>query len=139
VRALPLLVLLTACVPSGKYPYVALVDQRSFAPDGAAPNPASVRSLPPIPLAIIRFGASAPDYTQALSAAVVQAQQRKPDVEFNVVSAVAPGKSTDAVTGRDATDVARAIAEQAVPAERIHIGVIEDAGAETREVRVYMR
>lgn len=139
MRGLPLLLLLAACVPSTHYPYIALVDQRSFAPEGQPPDPAAIRSLPPIPLAIIRFGASAPDYTPALSAAVVEAQLRKPDVEFNVVTAVPPGKTTDAATGRDAADVARAIAEQAVPAERIHIGVIEDSDAETREVRVYVR
>ncbi len=139
-----LFLLLTAfvaagCVPKTSYPYVDLVDQRTFWPEVERPDPTKIKPLPKLPLAVIRFNAGAADFTQDLSAAVEAALIRKPDVEFNVVTPVAPGAEPSKASARDATDVAHVIAEQSVPTERIHIGTIEDSGAAAREVRVYVR
>jgi hypothetical protein len=131
--------MVAACTPRLSYPYIDLVDQRTFWPAVEKPDAAQVKALPPLPLAIIRFGAGAPDFTPALSEAVEAALIRKPEVEFNVVTPIAPGAEPSQASARDATDVAHAIAEQSVPTERIHVGTVEDAGASSREVRVYVR
>lgn len=138
MRTLPLLLLLSACAPSLSPPYLTLIDQRTFNP-AVAPNPADVRALPPLPLAVVRFDAPGIDYRPDLARAVEAAQSRKPDADFNVVTPVGRGKSPDAQAQDDATAIVRAIAEQGVQPEKIHIGLVEDAGTPAREVRVYVR
>lgn len=131
----PLLLLLAGCVPAPVFPYVKLLDQRSFS---TVPT-VQAKDLPAPPLAIIRFGAGAAEYAAALAATISATQLRRPNAEYNVLTAVAPGQSPDAQMTRNAVDIARAIAEQTVPTERIHIGVIEDAGADPLEIRVTLR
>ncbi len=138
MRALPLLLVLGACAPSLSPPYLTLIDQRTFNP-AVPPNPADVRALPPLPLAVVRFDAPGIDYGPDLARAVEAAQSRKPDADFNVVTPVGRGKAPNAQAQEDATAIFRAIAEQGVQPEKIHVGVVEDAGTPAREVRVYVR
>ncbi len=133
------LVLVAGCTPKTSFPYLDLVDQRTFQPKLAAPKPADVKNLPALPLVVIRFDVPDPNYTQALANAVDAATSRKPDVEFDVMTPVGAGAQPDANAARDAAAVATAIAEQSVPPERIHVGSVEDAGTPAREVRVYVR
>ena len=121
------------------YPYVTLIDQRSFIRTGQAPAATEVRGLPALPLATIRFDQPNLDYAPDLARAIDLAQVQRPEVEFNVVTPVARGAAPSAQATQDAADVARAIAEDLVPADRIHVGLVEDPGAPLREVRVYVR
>jgi hypothetical protein len=130
--------LLAGCAPSLSPPYLKLIDQRTFNP-AEAPSPADVRTLPALPLAVIRFDIPDFEYRPDLARAIEAAQSRKPDAEFNVVTPVARGAVPDERATQDAADVARAIAEQSVPPEKIHVGLVEDAGTPAREVRVYVR
>ncbi len=138
IRPCGLLLLLAGCTPSLSPPYLTLIDQRTFNP-AVAPDPANVRALPALPLAVIRFDAPGIDFRPDLARAVEAAQSRKPDADFNVVTPVARGKVPDAQAQDDATTILRAIAEQGVQPEKIHIGVTEDSGTPAREVRVYVR
>lgn len=138
MRAIALVLLLAGCAPSLSPPYLTLIDQRTFNP-AVAPNPADVRALPPLPLAVVRFDAPGIDYRPALARAVEAAQSRKPDADFDVVTPVARGKAPNPQAQDDATAIVRAIAEQGVQPEKIHIGLVEDAGTPAREVRVYVR
>lgn len=140
MRSLFLLaLLLPACTPSLRYPYIAMIDQRTFASVGETQAPSDVRSLPVLPLATIRFEGADADISQDLGRAVDMAQSRKPDAEFNVVTPVGRGRAPGTQAGLDAASVARALAELSVPPERIHVGVVEDSGNPAREVRVYVR
>jgi hypothetical protein len=137
-RGLVLAVLLAGCAPSLSPPYLTLIDQRTFNP-AVAPTEADVRALPPLPLAVVRFDVAGIDYGPDLARAVEAATARKPDAEFNVVTPVARGMTPNAQSAEDAAAIARAIAEQSVLPEKIHIGLVEDAGTPAREVRVYVR
>jgi hypothetical protein len=137
-RALLLALLVAGCAPSFSPPYLTLIDQRTFNP-AVAPNEADVKALPALPLAVIRFDTPDIDYGPDLARAVEAATSRKPDVEFNVVTPVGRGKAPNAQAAEDAAAIARAIAEQSVPPEKIHIGMVEDSGTPAREVRVYVR
>lgn len=140
MKVLIALALLTAgCTVSTHAPYLALIDQRTFVAPGTAPVAGDVKALPALPLATIRFGQQGFDYVPDLARAVDEAVSRKPDVEFNVNIPVARGQVPSAQATSDAADVARAIAEQSVVPEHIHVGAIEDSGAPAREVRVYVR
>ncbi len=131
--------LLAGCTPTDRFPYVKLIDQRTFAATGTAPNAADLKNLPPLPLAVIRFDVPVPVLNPALADAVASATARKPDVQFDVITPVAAGAVPGPNAAEDAEDVARAIAEQSVPQDHIHLGVAEDAGTPAREVRVYVR
>jgi hypothetical protein len=133
------LLLVGGCTPADHFPYVRLIDQRTFAPSGTAPTAADLKNLPALPLATVRFDVPDEDFTPALAEAVEAATARKPDVEFDVIAPVAHGATPGPYAAEDAATVARAIAEQSVPPERIHLGVVEDAGTPAREIRVYVR
>ena len=137
-RAVLLALLLAGCAPSLSPPYLTLIDQRTFNP-AVAPNEADVRALPALPLAVVRFDTPGIDYGPDLARAIEAATSRKPDAEFNVVTPVARGKVPSAQATEDAATIARAIAEQSVLPEKIHVGLMEDAGTPAREVRVYVR
>ncbi len=138
-RLVLLAALVSGCAPSLSPPYLTLIDQRTFSGTPVAPQAADVKALPALPLAIIRFDQPDYDYAPDLARAVDLALSRKPDAEFNVVSPVARGTVPSAQVGQDAANVARSIAEQSVPPERIHVGLIEDSGTPLREVRVFVR
>lgn len=137
-RAVLLALLLAGCAPSLSPPYLTLIDQRTFNP-AVAPNVADVRALPALPLAVVRFDTPGIDYGPDLARAIEAATSRKPDAEFNVVTPVAHGKVPSAQSAEDAAAIARAIAEQSVPPDKIHVGLMEDAGTPAREVRIYVR
>jgi hypothetical protein len=135
----PLALLLAGCVPTtqGGPPYMHLLDQRSFAGSGQAPT--AMPALPPLPLATIRFTQPDIDFAPALAQAVEEALARKPDAAFDVITPLPKGAAPDARSEDEAAQVARSIAEQGVQPDRIHIGLVEDPGAATHEVRVYVR
>lgn len=137
--ALVLLPVLASCAPSLSPPYLTLIDQRTFIPAGVAPAAADLKPLPALPLATIRFGQPGFDFQPGLARAIDAAEARKPDAEFNVVTPVGRGRAPSPTATADAAAVARGIAEQSVPPERIHVGVVEDPGDPAREVRVYVR
>jgi hypothetical protein len=127
------------CTPMAHFPYVQMIDQRTFASTAVAPEAGAVKALPDRPLAVIRFDNQPDDYRPDLSDMVATATARKPDVEFNVTTPVAIGQIPGPRAEADAAIVARAIAEQQVLTERIHLGVVEEPGNPAREVRVYVR
>ena len=134
---LPLLA--CACTPMGQFPYLKMVDQRTFGAPAVAPPPSDVSSLPNRPLAVIRFDGQPPDFVPDLSDMVAAATARKPDVEFKVITPVAIGQIPGPQAEADAATVAHAIAEQQVLTECIHLGVIEEGGKPAREVRVFVQ
>lgn len=131
--------LAAGCVPRGTYPYVDLVDQRSFWPRVETPSPSQMQHLPPLPLAVIRFNAGAADTTATLARSITETLLRKPDAEFEVITPVATNQTPTQAQTQDATDIARLIAEQSVPPDHIHIGAAEEPNAAGREVRVFVR
>ncbi len=128
-----------ACTPMRQFPYMKIVDQRTFGATAVAPSAPDVRSLPERPLAVIRFDGQSADYTPDLSDLVAAATARKPDVEFNVITPVAIGATPSARSQGDAATVAHSLAEQEILPERIHLGVVEEAGKPAREVRIFVR
>ena len=134
-RGVMMALLLAGCAPSLSPPYFTLIDQRTFNP-AVAPNPDDIRALPPLPLAVVRFDTPGIDYRPDLARAIEAATSRKPDAEFNVVTPVGRSQVPDAQSVEDAATIARAIAEQSVPPEKIHVGLVEDSGTPAREVRV---
>jgi len=146
-RAILLALLASGCTYQSKFPYAKLIDQRSFQPGGVfggpaiaglAPKPEQVKDLPPMPLVIIRFASPDQDFSPEIASAVDAAQSRKPDVEFNVV-AIVPGGATPDTPVQDAQAVARAIAQESVQEDHIHMSLLDDAKATGREVRIYVR
>ncbi len=134
-----LALLVGACTPIGHYPYVALIDQRNFQGAAVAPAVDSVTKLPDRPLVVIRFDGQPTDYEPDLTDAVAAATARKPDVQFDVIVPLAIGARATPRQEHDAATVARAIAEQAVQPDHIHLGLVEEAGNPAREVRVFVR
>ena len=121
-----------------------LVDQRTFQPTATAPGAAEIARAraPALPLVTIRMDQ---DYRAALAEAVQAAQQRKPDVTFDIQALVplqAPPAEQDrriAEASQDAQAVATAIGAAGISSDRLHLGLLGDAGSPAREVRVYVR
>lgn len=140
MRFLLVLALLAgACTPMSTFPYMRMVDQRTFAAASVAPSAGDVAALPDRPLAVIRFDGQPADFMPDVADLVAVATARKPDVAFEVIIPVAVGAVPGPRAEADAITVARAIADQQVLTERIHIGVVEEAGRPAREVRVFVR
>ncbi len=136
---LALLPLAAACTPIDHYPYIAIVDQRRFHGPTVAPTADSVTKLADRPLITIRFDGEPDGYVPDLTDAVAAATGRKPDVQFDVIVPLATGAQTTRQQEQDAATVARAIAEQQVQPDHIHLGILEEAGNPAREVRVFVR
>ncbi len=138
--AVPLL--LTGCwAPDWK-----LIDQRTFWP-ATTPGTTDVAraNLPKVPLVVIRFDNLDSNYESALADALVAAQARKADVEFDVLTPM-PTTADQAEQDQfarqgeaDAQAVAAVLIEDGVPPDRVHIGFRGDPGSPPREVRVYVR
>jgi hypothetical protein len=134
---------LSACT----YPDFRLVDQRTFhsTPDAAGPAELARSRLPPLPLVTIQFAQDGVDWHSIMSAAVEEARARKPDVAFDVLtalpSATDPAEQTRIVQANeaDAKEVANALLYDGVNPDRIHLGLRRDPGASPREVRIYVR
>jgi len=140
IMAVPLL--LTGCwAPDWK-----LIDQRTFWP-ASTPGKTDVAraNLPKTPLLVIGFDDLDADYKSALAEAMVAAQARKPDVEFDVLTPI-PTTADQAEQDRfarqgeaDAQAVAAVLIDDGVLPDRVHIGFRGDPGSPPREVRVYVR
>jgi hypothetical protein len=129
-----------------------LVDQTTFAPSPEAPVKTVQPPPPPVspvdkrvPLLTIGFGNPNPDYKQLLAYAVHQAEERRPDVAFDVVSVVLATGDTVAQSlaasrgADDAAQVMQAMIALGVPDTRIHLGTRTELGLTERQVRVYIR
>jgi hypothetical protein len=129
-----------------------LVDQNTFAPSPEAPVKVVQPAPPPVspvdkrvPLLTVGFGNPNPDYKQLLSYAVHQAEERRPDVAFDVVSVVLATGDTVAQSlaasrgADDAAQVMQAMIALGVPDTRIHLGTRTELGLTERQVRVYIR
>ena len=89
------------------------------------------------PLAVIRFDRPDVAYEQALSAAVEQALDRRPDLVFEIVG-VAPGD--DIARAADYADRVRSsLRRMGVPTARLRVATRFDRAAEVEEVRLYLR
>lgn len=124
-------------------PGCSLVDQRTFNPQAgvrpvvasAPAAPAAVAALPgPPPLLTIVVPPPA-TLRDDIGTAVAAARRRKPGVVFDVVEITPDG---GAGVGGEAAGVARLIAAQGVPSERVHLAARAAPGGQ-REVRVYVR
>ena len=125
-----------------------LIDQRTFESAGQAPDTAALeraKNLPKLPLLTIAFASQAVDFQNDLQAAVLAAQSRKPDADFDVLAPI-PTSGTQALqdTYQKAGEantlaVARGLGYAGVSEDRIHVGFQGDSGVPTQEVRVYVR
>ena len=134
----PMILLLAGCT---------LIDQRTFdAHAGELAKPPAVAGPPAAqPLVTVDFAHPSPDYTAALQQAVAEATSRKPDVQFDVVTVV-PATGTTAQQAAaaagltpDAREIARAINDDGVADDRIHLSARAEGGAESRQVQVFVR
>lgn len=98
-----------------------------------------------VPLVTIPAGTSAADYLSALTGAVQDAEARKADVAFDIVSTVpqtgtplAQITAAKALTPQ-AVEVGGAVQGAGVPASRVTLGAMVAAGAPGEQIRVYVR
>jgi hypothetical protein len=128
----------------------ALWDQDTFQP--LPPEPPKKVEAPPqppadarTPLLTIGFATPNPDYSKPLAYALQQAKERRPTVQFDVVSVVPEAGDLTAQTlaakrgSDDAAQVMRAMIALGVPSARIHLGARPEQGLSERQVRVYVR
>ena len=135
-RLLPLL-LLCGCT---------LVDQRTFNPSAGAAPPVAARpaaeglstSSGPPALLTLRMPCN---HDAAIREAVAAARARKRDVVFDVQASVPLDAvpSIEEAAAADAAAVARSIVETGVPQSRVRLTARPEAGAEPRDIRVYVR
>jgi hypothetical protein len=127
-----------------------LIDRDTFRPSPEAPSQgtlAAAAAVPAgrVPLVTIRRETPNTNYEDVLSYAVRTAEERRPDIEYDVVTVV-PQKGDAAAQAaalqqgrRDAAEVMRSIMDLGVPDTRIHLGARLDPAVSAREVRVYVR
>ena len=121
----------------------ALVDQRTFAPAPEAkaqpaPPPAPVGIDTRTPLVLIDYTIPSPDYAELLHYAVIAAEKRNADVQYDVVAVTSDATDAALAQGR-AIGVMKAIMRDRVPADRIHLGLRTDPTLTAGQVRVYVR
>ena len=121
----------------------ALVDQRTFAPAPEAkaqpaPPPAPVVIDTRTPLVLIDYTIPSPDYAELLHYAVIAAEKRNADVQYDVVAVTSDATDAALAQGR-AIGVMKAIMRDRVPADRIHLGLRTDPTLTAGQVRVYVR
>jgi hypothetical protein len=124
-------------------------DGRLLAPVAQRPDVATVQMTEAqsgrVPLVTIAAAAGPSDYVSALASAVQAARALKPDVVFDVLSAVPlQGSPLHEITEArgltpDAAEVASAISGDGVPAQQITLGAVVVPGIAANEVRVYVR
>jgi hypothetical protein len=127
-----------------------LIDQTTFAPSPEAPpKPAEAPPASPVdkrvPLLTVGFATPDPDYKQLLEYAVKQAEARRQDVAFDVVSVV-PATGDTVAQGlaashgaENAATVMQSMIGLGVADTRIHLGARTEAGLSESQVRVYVR
>ena len=136
MRRLLLLALLPGCT---------LVDQRTFNPAaGTAPavavRPVAAASPAPGPPALLTLRMPG-NHSAAIRQAVAAARARKPDAVFDVMASVPlePAPTVEEAAAANAATVARAIVAAGVPQARVRLTARPEAGAEPRDIRVYVR
>jgi hypothetical protein len=98
-----------------------------------------------VPLVTIPAGTAPAEYLSPLTGAVRDAEARKPDVAFDVVSVVPQiGTPLTQITEAkaltpEASEVAQAVAGSGVPAGRITLGAMVVPAIAGQEIRVYVR
>lgn len=127
-----------------------LIDRDTFRPSPEAPSSstlAAAAAVPArrVPLVTIRRDTPNTNYQDVLNYAVRTAEERRPGIEYDVVTVV-PQKGDAGVQAaalqqgrRDAAEVMRSIMALGVPDTRIHLGARLDPAVSAREVRVYVR
>jgi hypothetical protein len=153
IAVLPIAAQIAAlALASGALASCRLIDQRTFEGTGVFPGAAQLhaadyaaRAAPPPPLAIVRLGTPGVDWQTPLIAAARDAQVRRADVEFDLVTPI-PSLATMSVQDRvarqgaaDSAVVATALEGDDISPERIHLGLRGDRGQPPREVEVYVR
>ena len=135
------LIALVLCAGAG----CTLIDQRTFNPQaGARPKLVATGPGPAPPLVTVDYGQPDPQYAAALHQAVTDALAVKPDVAFDVVTAVpntgTPAEQVAAATGLTASarEIARAINRDGVDDERIHLEARAQPGLSSRQVQVFV-
>ncbi len=110
--------------------------------DGFKAPPASPTKRP---LVIIRFNKPDVQYKQPLYAALSQAIEKYPAVQFDIIS-VTPETNNPAETAlflasarRSSEDVLRSMTQMGVPTERIQMGNATDSNVSDNEVHLYIR
>jgi hypothetical protein len=129
-----------------------LIDQTTFAPSPEAPAKPAEAPAPPVspvdtrtPLLTVGFATPDPDYKQLLEYAVKQAEARRPNVAFDVVSVVSATGDTMAQGlaasrgAENAATVMQTMIGLGVADTRIHLGARTEAGLSESQVRVYIR
>ena len=127
-----------------------LIDRDTFRPSPEAPSStalAAAAAVPAgrVPLVTIRRDSPGDNYQDVLSYAVRAAEERRPGIEYDVVTVVPQKGDAGAQAAalqqgrRDAAEVMRSIMELGVPDTRIHLGARLDPAVSAREVRVYVR
>ena len=128
-----------------------LIDQRTFEAAAVAPPPSALQALasgdqrPTRPLVTIPLGDLDQSWRLPLVQAARQAQARKPDVQFDVVTlrTTQPGLVDDPAVAKSLDDAALAVAGvllgDSIDAGRVHLGVRGDAGRPPPEVLVFVR
>ena len=124
-----------------------LVDQRTFNPQAGAKYtpPVTGPVIAPVPpLVTVDYGHPDPDYAAALHQAVAAALARKADVQFDVVTVVPSNGTTAqqvaAASGltANAREIARAINNDGVDDDRIHLLARAEAGVSSRQIQVFV-
>lgn len=125
-----------------------LIDQTTFAP-APATGPTFTAPAPELearrPLMTIDLGTKLPEYRTILRYGVHEAQLRRPDVQFDVVSVVPDTGTpehqvqTAASAQGFAASVMRDIMAEGVPAERIRLSARTSPKIGQSQIRVYVR
>ena len=126
-----------------------LIDQRTFAPEPDLP-PATQVTNAALPerrdaLVTIRFETASPAYADALNEAIKAAEDRQPNLEYDVVAVVPQLSDPQAQAAQlasaqeNAADVMRTIMDRGIPDTRIRLFARIAPLAGVREVRVYVR
>jgi hypothetical protein len=125
-----------------------VVDQTTFGGKPQKPPPdmltQALQPGPAVPLVTIVFNGGEVAYADQLRLAVQMAEARKPDVQYELVTAVpATGTPADQVRvakqgESDAVDVAQAMNDLGVDPPRIHMAARTDPRINTRELRIYV-
>lgn len=128
--------------------YGASLTNRAFAQAEVKASMAARKGGPAVgnrPLVVIRFDRPRVAYHRALYNAVSRALQRRPESAFDLV-AVSPktGSAAQVVLNstaakRNAEGVLRSLAQMGLSTSRLNLTAITSAGAQTNEVRVFVR
>lgn len=125
-----------------------LVDQTTFGAKPEKPPPdmltQALQPGPPIPLVTIVFNGGQVAYAEQLRLAVLMAEARKPNIQYDLVTVV-PGRGNPAdqvaaakAGESDAIAVADTMNGLGVDPPRIHMSARTDPNVTARELRIYV-